>query len=171
MHPAAPCRPCCNRSAGSVDAFAVSAGGSLEKSSVLGTWLLLPRKTAVFQRRFPSGCEINMARCRARPRAAGKPRHSQQRGLGEPVGGCLGGFGAHCCASCLLQGEEQDVERRGGTAGGDAPLSARLRVTAHWVLWAAGKGLAIVLLALAGGSGTGEGVCGECGGSLDGGCG
>ncbi|XP_042741797.1 piezo-type mechanosensitive ion channel component 1 isoform X1 [Lagopus leucura] len=48
------------------------------------------------------------------------------------------------------QGEEQDVERRGGTAGGDAPLSARLRVTAHWVLWAAGKGLAIVLLALAG---------------------
>ena len=48
------------------------------------------------------------------------------------------------------QGEEQDVERRGGTAGGDAPLSARLRVTAHWVLWAAGKGLAILLLALAG---------------------
>ncbi|XP_021264227.1 piezo-type mechanosensitive ion channel component 1 isoform X2 [Numida meleagris] len=46
--------------------------------------------------------------------------------------------------------EEQDVERRGGTAGGDTPLSARLRVTAHWVLWAAGKGLAILLLALAG---------------------
>ncbi|XP_065601478.1 piezo-type mechanosensitive ion channel component 1 [Cyrtonyx montezumae] len=48
------------------------------------------------------------------------------------------------------QGEEQDVEQRGGTAGGDTPLSARLRVTAHWVLWAAGKGLAILLLALAG---------------------
>ncbi|XP_031411279.1 piezo-type mechanosensitive ion channel component 1-like [Meleagris gallopavo] len=48
------------------------------------------------------------------------------------------------------QGEEQDVERRGGTAGGDTPLSTRLRVTAHWLLWAAGKGLAILLLALAG---------------------
>ncbi|XP_029879733.1 LOW QUALITY PROTEIN: piezo-type mechanosensitive ion channel component 1 [Aquila chrysaetos chrysaetos] len=48
------------------------------------------------------------------------------------------------------RGEEEDVERRGGTADGDTPLSARLRVTAHWLLWAAGKGLAILLLALAG---------------------
>lgn len=63
------------------------------------------------------------------------------------------------------------MERRGGTAGGDAPLSARLRVTAHWVLWAAGKGLAILLLALAGGSGAGEGVRGESGGCPVGGCG
>ncbi|XP_075571208.1 piezo-type mechanosensitive ion channel component 1 [Pelecanus crispus] len=50
----------------------------------------------------------------------------------------------------LEQGEEEDVERRGGAADGDTPLSARLRVTAHWLLWAAGKGLAILLLALAG---------------------
>ena len=42
------------------------------------------------------------------------------------------------------------MERHGGTADGDRPLSARLRVTAHWLLWAAGKGLAILLLALAG---------------------
>ncbi|XP_074737298.1 piezo-type mechanosensitive ion channel component 1 isoform X1 [Strix uralensis] len=48
------------------------------------------------------------------------------------------------------RGEEEDVERRGGTADGDTPLSTRLRVTAHWLLWAAGKGLAILLLALAG---------------------
>ncbi|KAM6325133.1 LOW QUALITY PROTEIN: piezo-type mechanosensitive ion channel component 1 [Podargus strigoides] len=45
---------------------------------------------------------------------------------------------------------EEDVERHGDTADGDTPLSARLRVTAHWLLWAAGKGLAILLLALAG---------------------
>ncbi|NWZ55914.1 PIEZ1 protein, partial [Haliaeetus albicilla] len=50
----------------------------------------------------------------------------------------------------LERGEEEDVERHGGTADGDTPLSARLRVTAHWLLWAAGKGLAILLLALAG---------------------
>ncbi|KAM6300603.1 LOW QUALITY PROTEIN: piezo-type mechanosensitive ion channel component 1 [Aegotheles albertisi] len=51
----------------------------------------------------------------------------------------------------LGQGEEGDVEQHhGGTADGDTPLSARLRVTAHWLLWAAGKGLAILLLALAG---------------------
>ncbi|NXW58073.1 PIEZ1 protein, partial [Eurystomus gularis] len=49
----------------------------------------------------------------------------------------------------LEQGEE-DVEHHGGTADGDTPLSTRLRVTAHWLLWAAGKGLAILLLALAG---------------------
>ncbi|XP_042653559.1 piezo-type mechanosensitive ion channel component 1 isoform X2 [Tyto alba] len=50
----------------------------------------------------------------------------------------------------LERGEEEDVERRGGTGDGDTPLSTRLRVTAHWLLWAAGKGLAILLLALAG---------------------
>ncbi|NWU94877.1 PIEZ1 protein, partial [Upupa epops] len=50
----------------------------------------------------------------------------------------------------LEPGEEQDVERRSGTSSGDGLLSARLRVTAHWLLWAAGKGLAILLLALAG---------------------
>ncbi|XP_072729703.1 piezo-type mechanosensitive ion channel component 1 isoform X2 [Ciconia boyciana] len=50
----------------------------------------------------------------------------------------------------LERGEEEDVERYGSTADGDTPLSARLRVTAHWLLWAAGKGLAILLLALAG---------------------
>ncbi|XP_009888353.1 PREDICTED: piezo-type mechanosensitive ion channel component 1 [Charadrius vociferus] len=55
----------------------------------------------------------------------------------------------------LPQGEEEDVERRGGTADGDTPLSARLRVTAHWLLWLTGKGLAMLLLALAGGYGTG----------------
>lgn len=58
------------------------------------------------------------------------------------------------------------MERHGGTADGDTPLSARLRVTAHWLLWAAGKGLAILLLALAGGYGTGRdggGGCGELG--------
>ncbi|NXC41879.1 PIEZ1 protein, partial [Penelope pileata] len=44
------------------------------------------------------------------------------------------------------RGEEEDVEQRGG----DTLLSARLRVTAHWLLWAAGKGLAILLLTLAG---------------------
>ncbi|NXI34064.1 PIEZ1 protein, partial [Galbula dea] len=50
----------------------------------------------------------------------------------------------------LEQGEE-DVEQHGGTARDrDRPLSARLRVTAHWLLWEAGKGLAILLLALAG---------------------
>ncbi|XP_074895941.1 piezo-type mechanosensitive ion channel component 1 isoform X2 [Buteo buteo] len=50
----------------------------------------------------------------------------------------------------LERGEEEDVERHGGTADGDTPLSTRLRVTAHWLLWAAGKGLAVLLLALAG---------------------
>ena len=54
------------------------------------------------------------------------------------------------------------MEQRGGTADGDTPLSARLRVTAHWVLWAAGKGLAILLLALAGGYGM-WGACSELG--------
>ncbi|NXT39329.1 PIEZ1 protein, partial [Pelecanoides urinatrix] len=48
------------------------------------------------------------------------------------------------------RGEEQDVERHGGTADADTPLSTRLRVTAHWLLWEAGKGLAVLLLALAG---------------------
>ncbi|XP_069724466.1 piezo-type mechanosensitive ion channel component 1 [Phaenicophaeus curvirostris] len=48
------------------------------------------------------------------------------------------------------RGEEEDVERHSTAADGDAPLSVRLRVTAHWLLWAAGKGLAILLLALAG---------------------
>ncbi|NXL92044.1 PIEZ1 protein, partial [Alectura lathami] len=38
------------------------------------------------------------------------------------------------------RGEEEDVERRGGTADGDTPLGARLRVTAHWlVLTARGR--------------------------------
>ncbi|XP_064016182.1 piezo-type mechanosensitive ion channel component 1 isoform X2 [Pogoniulus pusillus] len=46
--------------------------------------------------------------------------------------------------------EEEDTEQHGGRAGRDAPLSTRLRVTAHWLLWAAGKGLAVLLLALAG---------------------
>ncbi|NXT46801.1 PIEZ1 protein, partial [Pluvianellus socialis] len=50
----------------------------------------------------------------------------------------------------LERGEEEDVERHGGTADGDTPLSTRLRVTAHWLLWLVGKGLAILLLALAG---------------------
>ncbi|KAM6117865.1 LOW QUALITY PROTEIN: piezo-type mechanosensitive ion channel component 1 [Pterocles gutturalis] len=50
----------------------------------------------------------------------------------------------------LEQGEAGDVERRGSTADTDTPLSTRLRVTAHWLLWEAGKGLAILLLALAG---------------------
>ncbi|NXS58817.1 PIEZ1 protein, partial [Brachypteracias leptosomus] len=49
----------------------------------------------------------------------------------------------------LEQGEE-DGGHHGDTGEGDTPLSARLRVTAHWLLWAAGKGLAILLLALAG---------------------
>ncbi|PKU33348.1 piezo-type mechanosensitive ion channel component 1 [Limosa lapponica baueri] len=52
--------------------------------------------------------------------------------------------------SSLPGGEEQDVERHGGTADADTPLSIRLRVTAHWLLWLAGNGLAILLLALAG---------------------
>lgn len=47
------------------------------------------------------------------------------------------------------------MERHGDAADGDTPLSTRLRVTAHWLLWLAGKGLAILLLALAGGYGTG----------------
>ncbi|NXJ86464.1 PIEZ1 protein, partial [Trogon melanurus] len=46
--------------------------------------------------------------------------------------------------------EREDVERHSVTTYEDAPLSARLRVTAHWLLWEAGKGLAILLLALAG---------------------
>ncbi|GAB0195409.1 piezo-type mechanosensitive ion channel component 1 [Grus japonensis] len=50
----------------------------------------------------------------------------------------------------LERGEEEDADGHGGTADADTPLSARLRVTAHWLLWAAGKGLAILLLALAG---------------------
>ncbi|XP_065497068.1 piezo-type mechanosensitive ion channel component 1 [Caloenas nicobarica] len=50
----------------------------------------------------------------------------------------------------LERGKEEDVEQHSGTADGDTPLSARLRVTAHWLLWAAGKGLAVLLLALAG---------------------
>ncbi|NWS72325.1 PIEZ1 protein, partial [Crotophaga sulcirostris] len=50
----------------------------------------------------------------------------------------------------LEQGEEEDARRHGNVADEDTPLSVRLRVTAHWLLWAAGKGLAILLLALAG---------------------
>ncbi|XP_064884842.1 piezo-type mechanosensitive ion channel component 1 isoform X1 [Columba livia] len=50
----------------------------------------------------------------------------------------------------LERGEEEDVEWHSGMADGDTPLSARLRVTAHWLLWAAGKSLAVLLLALAG---------------------
>lgn len=67
------------------------------------------------------------------------------------------------------QGEEEDVEQHSGTADGDTPLSARLRVTAHWLLWAAGKGLAVLLLALAGAYGMG-GACGELGVSWWPGC-
>ncbi|XP_010006748.1 PREDICTED: piezo-type mechanosensitive ion channel component 1 [Chaetura pelagica] len=48
------------------------------------------------------------------------------------------------------QGEEDNVEQHSGLASGDTRLSTRLWVTAHWLLWVAGKGLAIVLLALAG---------------------
>ncbi|XP_068811637.1 piezo-type mechanosensitive ion channel component 1 isoform X1 [Struthio camelus] len=44
------------------------------------------------------------------------------------------------------EGAEEDVERHGG----GETLSAKLRVTAHWLLRAAGTGLAILLLALAG---------------------
>ncbi|XP_051485656.1 piezo-type mechanosensitive ion channel component 1 isoform X2 [Apus apus] len=50
----------------------------------------------------------------------------------------------------LEQGEEEDVEQHSGMASGDTPFSTRLWVTAHWLLWVAGKGLAILLLALAG---------------------
>ncbi|KAK2530159.1 Piezo1 [Columba guinea] len=50
----------------------------------------------------------------------------------------------------LERGKEEDVEWHSGMADGDTPLSARLRVTAHWLLWAAGKSLAVLLLALAG---------------------
>lgn len=50
QHPKLPCLaravPGCNRSSGSSDAFAVSPGGSLEKSSVLGSRIPEPRKTA-----------------------------------------------------------------------------------------------------------------------------
>ncbi|NXR09505.1 PIEZ1 protein, partial [Semnornis frantzii] len=49
-----------------------------------------------------------------------------------------------------LEQEEEDTEQDGGRADRDAPLSTRLRVTAHWLLWAAGKGLTVLLLALAG---------------------
>ncbi|NXN14033.1 PIEZ1 protein, partial [Indicator maculatus] len=49
----------------------------------------------------------------------------------------------------LEQGEE-DTEQQGGRADRAALLSTRLRETAHWLLWAAGKGLAVLLLALAG---------------------
>lgn len=76
----------------------------------------------------------------------GKLRHGGQQSESR--------HGAHT-ARLAWQGEEEDVERRGGTADGDTPLSTRLRVTAHWLLWLAGKGLAILLLALAGGYGTG----------------
>ncbi|KAM9374073.1 piezo-type mechanosensitive ion channel component 1 [Phaethornis superciliosus] len=50
----------------------------------------------------------------------------------------------------LEQGEEEAVEQRGGPGSGDPPLSARLRVTAHWLLWEARKAVTILLLALAG---------------------
>lgn len=50
--------PGCNRSAGRCECLCrergASAGGSLEKSSVLGTWAPAPRKTAAFWRHFPS---------------------------------------------------------------------------------------------------------------------
>ncbi|KAM8985686.1 piezo-type mechanosensitive ion channel component 1 isoform 2-T2 [Ara ararauna] len=46
--------------------------------------------------------------------------------------------------------EEEDVEQQDSTADTDTPLSTRLRVTAHWLLWETGKALAITLLALAG---------------------
>lgn len=59
-----PCRAVTGAAA--LDAFAVSPGGSLEKSSVLGTRIPEPRKTAALRSRCP-GCadEINTARCRA----------------------------------------------------------------------------------------------------------
>lgn len=55
------------------------------------------------------------------------------------------------------------MEWHSGMADGDTPLSARLRVTAHWLLWAAGKSLAVLLLALAGGYGMWGGMWGAGG--------
>lgn len=49
-------------------------------------------------------------------------------------------------------------------ASRDTPLSSRLWDKAHWLLWEAGKGLAILLLALAGGHGV-WGARGELGGA------
>lgn len=50
--------PGCNQSPGSSECLCcergASAGGSLEKSSVLGTRVPVPKKTAVFRRRFPN---------------------------------------------------------------------------------------------------------------------
>lgn len=111
-----------------MDAFAVSTGGSLEKSSVLGTRLLLSRKTAVFQRRFPRGWEINTARCRAGPRAEGKLRHGQQRGLGEPMGGGWGSLLCFAAGGRAGRGAARWHGRRGRTAqrqaAGDGTLGA-----------------------------------------------
>lgn len=56
--PATATGPGCNQSPGSSECLCcergASAGGSLEKSSVLGTWVRVPKKTAVFRRRFPN---------------------------------------------------------------------------------------------------------------------
>ncbi|XP_063267087.1 piezo-type mechanosensitive ion channel component 1 isoform X2 [Prinia subflava] len=46
--------------------------------------------------------------------------------------------------------EEKDVGRHRHAAHGHTRLRSRLRDKAHWLLWEAGKGLAILLLALAG---------------------
>lgn len=48
---------------------------------------------------------------------------------------------------------QRDVGRHRHTASRDRHLRSRLRDKAHWLLWEAGKGLAILLLALAGGHG------------------
>lgn len=57
-------------------------------------------------------------------------------------------------------------------ASRDTPLSSRLWDKAHWLLWEAGKGLAILLLALAGGHGVwgARGERGGLGGHAAGGC-
>ncbi|KAM4767077.1 piezo-type mechanosensitive ion channel component 1 [Cyanocitta cristata] len=54
------------------------------------------------------------------------------------------------CLESSEQREEKDVGRHRRAASRDTPLSSRLWDKAHWLLWEAGKGLAILLLALAG---------------------
>lgn len=48
---------------------------------------------------------------------------------------------------------QKDVGRHRYSCRRDRRLRSRLRDKAHWLLWEAGKGLAILLLALAGGHG------------------
>lgn len=81
QHPRLPCLARAVTGAAALDAFAVSPGGSLEKSSVLGTRIPEPRKTAALRSRFP-GCadEINTARCRALCPPGRPPLPSPERG-------------------------------------------------------------------------------------------